>query len=154
MDPSDVLKSMITPEGRKRALWVLINSGIVESGDEEPLKPIKVDDDLSDDEIDLFDRLEVMIQYDYEKAYGECIKIVRILMNARRFKSAIYVCDMIGDEILRREVLKNGLIYYESVGDFGKALEFARQIGDVKRMNVYRYLHDLLNESHLNSNVW
>jgi hypothetical protein len=143
MNVEEILDKMVTEEGRRFALLILARAGIIQ-GNEEGEIPQPVEEGLSDDELDLIDQLEFMLQFDYEYAYSEAFRLAKTLMHSKKFKSALYVCNMIGDELLRREILKNGLVYYESIGDFKSAEDFARMLGDTERQKVYGFLADLV----------
>ncbi len=94
---------------------------------------------LSEEELEIFDVVEYLLHIDYEEGYRFAIKAVERLRGLRKYKSALYVCEMINDEILRREILKEGMEYYVSVGDFKNAYEFARMLGD-ERKEIYKML--------------
>ncbi len=138
------LDRLLTEEGRRCAAWILRKAGIFNNVDVDPEEPRLEDEKLSDEEIEMFDYVESLLFADeYERAYGVAMRIVRDLMRRRRYKSALYVCQMIGDEILRTEILKEGLIYYESVGDFKNAMDFARLLGDTERYEIYKSLWEI-----------
>jgi len=143
MNVEEILDKMITEKGRKLALLILTKAGIIQSYEEGEM-PQPVEEGLSDDELDLIDQLEITLQFDYEYAYSEAFRLAKALMHSKKFKSALYICNMIGDELLRREILKNGLVYYESIGDFKSAEDFARMLGDTDRQKVYGLLADLM----------
>ncbi len=137
----DLLSKMITDEGKRRAAWILRRAGL--EVDVDPEEPMFEDDSLSDYELNVFDHMEVLLMDDYEYAYRMALRFIDELKRRGRFRSALYVCQMIGDEISRREILKEGMVYYERRGDFRNAMEFARMLGDVERYKVYKYLYDL-----------
>lgn len=126
-------------EGKKRAKWILKRLGIV---DEDGVEPEIEENSLSDEEIELFDEVEYALMVDYEMGYRVAMKAIKRLIELKRYRSALYVCDMINDEIVRRSILKEGMIYYESVGDFRLAYEFAKILGD-KRKEVYKSLYEM-----------
>ncbi len=138
------LDRLLTEEGRRCAVWILKRAGIADNVDIEPKEPMFEEEKLSDEEIDLFDYVESLLFADeYERAYGVAMKVVRDLMKRKRYRSALYVCQMVGDEILRMEILKEGLIHYESVGDFKNAMDFARLLGDIGRYEIYKSLWEI-----------
>jgi|GEM_PF-1492110 hypothetical protein len=146
MDLDDIFKTLLTSDGKSRASWILLRSGLLDKDDLEfcPEEPIVEESRISEDELNIFDTIETMLFYDeFDRAYTLAMNAVRELMNKGRFESALYVCQMIGDDILRREILKTGLRYYESRGDFKRATNFAEMLGDIERAKVYKYLYNL-----------
>ena len=131
--------SKLGEEGRKRAMWILKRVGLC---DEEGIEPKLESNELSVEELEIFDEVEYAIMLDYELGYNIALKAINRLVKLKRFRSALYVCDMIGDEIVRRGILKEGMLYYESVGDFKNAYEFARILGDEKK-EIYKKLYEL-----------
>lgn len=110
---------MLSEEGKKRAKWILKRANMI---DEDGIEP------------------EYLV--DYEMGYGVAIKAIKSLIKLKRYRSALYVCDMINDEMMRRSILKDGMVYYESIGDFRLAYEFAEMLGD-ERKYVYKKLYEL-----------
>jgi len=144
MDTQYVLNNLLTEEGKRKAVWILINSGVVTKTEIQPEEPILDDDKLSEYELNIFDTIESLIYMDeYEQACQLAMNAIRNLIKAGRYKSALYVCQMIGDDILRREILSDGLKYYESRGDFKNAMDFAIALGDLDRYKIYEYLYKL-----------
>ncbi len=144
MDIEHILNKLLTEDGRRRAIWILLNSGMLTNSDVKPKEPVIEDNDLSEMELNIFDTIESLLFMDeYDQAYTLAVKAIRDLMQVGKFKSALYVCQMIGDEILRREILSKGLKYYESRGDFKKAMDFAMALGDIERHKIYKYLYEL-----------
>ncbi|ADB58103.1 hypothetical protein [Archaeoglobus profundus] len=131
--------SKLGEEGRKRAMWILKRVGLCE---EDGIEPKFESNELSVEELEIFDEVEYAIMFDYEVGYNIALKAINRLVKLKRFRSALYVCDMIGDEIVRRGILKEGMLYYESVGDFKNAYEFARILGD-ERGKIYKELYEL-----------
>ncbi len=131
--------SKLGEEGKRRAMWILKRVGLC---DEDGIEPKLESESLSDEEIDLFDEVEYILSVDYELGYEIAMKAIKRLIELKRYRSALYVCDMINDEIVRRGILKEGMIYYESVGDFRLAYEFAKMLGD-ERKEIYRELYEL-----------
>jgi hypothetical protein len=139
-----MLSSLLTEEGRKRAKWILKRVGLIdEDTEEDELMPKVESENLEDYEIDLFDEVEYALAFDYEFGYNKAMRAIDLLVRRKRFKSALYICDMIGDEIVRRSVLMEGMMYYERIGDFEKAGEFARLLGDMERFRIYKRLSEL-----------
>ncbi len=135
-----MIEHLLTEGGKRRAGWILREFGF--EVDLEVEEPIVEDSSLSNRELDLFDEVELLLYSDmYDKAYALGYRIVRMLMSERKYESALYICHIIGDETLRREVLKEGMIYYESRGDFGRATKFAEELGDTKRRDIYKRLY-------------
>ncbi len=140
----DLLEKLLTDEGKRKAVWILINAGIIEESDIKPEEPVIEERELSEIELNIFDTIESLIYMDeYEQAYKLAMGAIRRLIEAGRYKSALYVCQMIGDEIMRREILSDGLKYYESRGDFKNAMDFALSLGDLERYKTYEYLYKL-----------
>ena len=131
--------SKLGEEGRKRAMWILKRAGLC---DEDGVEPKYESNDVSNEELEIFDEVEYAIMIDYEFGYNVALKAINRLVKLKRFRSALYVCDMIGDEIVRRGILKEGMLYYESVGDFKNAYEFAKILGD-DRCKIYKELYEL-----------
>jgi len=131
--------SKLSEEGKKRAKWILKRANMI---DEDGIEPEFEPEYLSDEEIELFDEVEYALNIDYEMGYSVAIKAIKSLIKLKRYRSALYVCDMINDEIMRRPILKDGMIYYESIGDFRLAYEFAEMLGD-ERKDVYKKLYEL-----------
>ena len=131
--------SKLSEEGKKRAKWILKRANMI---DEDGIEPEFEPEYLSDEEIELFDEVEYALNVDYEMGYSVAIKAIKSLIKLKRYRSALYVCDMINDEIMRRPILKDGMIYYESIGDFRLAYEFAEMLGD-ERKDVYKKLYEL-----------
>ncbi len=131
--------SKLGDEGKRRAMWILKRLGL---SDEDGIEPKLESESLSDEEIETFDEVEYALSMDFEFGYGVAIKAIRRLVELKRYRSALYVCEMINDEIIRRDILKEGMRYYESVGDFRLAYEFARMLGD-ERKEIYRKLYEL-----------
>ena len=137
-----MLDKLLTEEGKKRAAWILKNAGF--EVDVEPEPPVLEGNELSDHELSLFDEVEMLLYADeYERAYEVAMIAIRDLVRRGRFRSALYICQMVGDEVVRREILKEGLIFYESRGDFKNAMDFARALGDVERAEIYKKLYEL-----------
>ncbi len=137
-----MLDKLLTEEGRRRAAWILRNAGF--EVDIEPEPPILEGNELSEYELSLFDEVEMLLYADeYERAYEVAMVAVRDLIRKGRFRSALYVCQMVGDEVVRREILKRGVLFYESRGDFKNAMEFAWALGDVERAKIYKKLYEL-----------
>ncbi len=130
---------MLSEEGKKRAKWILKRANMI---DEDGIEPEFEPEYLSDEEIELFDEVEYALNVDYEMGYSVAIKAIKSLIKLKRYRSALYVCDMINDEIMRRSILKDGMVYYESIGDFRLAYEFAEMLGD-ERKDVYKKLYEL-----------
>jgi len=141
MNLMEWLEKMITDEGRRKAAWILRRAGI--DVDIVPEEPETEDDSLSDYELNVFDHIEVLLMDDYEYAYRMALRFIEELKRRGRFRSALYLCQMIGDEIVRREILKEGMVHYERVGDFRNAMEFARMLGDLERYEIYKNLYEL-----------
>ncbi len=138
------LDRLLTEDGRRCAAWILKKAGISDRMDIDPKEPRLEDEKLSEEEIEMFDYVESLLFADeYERAYGVAMRIVEDLMKRKRYRSALYVCQMVGDEILRMEILKEGLIHYESVGDFKNAMDFARLLGDTERYEIYKSLWEI-----------
>lgn len=131
--------SKLSEEGKKRAKWILKRANMI---DEDGIEPEFEPEYLSDEEIELFDEVEYALNVDYEMGYSVAIKAIKSLIKLKRYRSALYVCDMINDEIMRRSILKDGMVYYESIGDFRLAYEFAEMLGD-ERKDVYKKLYEL-----------
>ncbi len=147
MDPEYVIENLLTDGGRRRAIWILLRAGKISNSDLKPEKPVLEDDGLSEYELNAFDTVEMMVYADeYENAYRLALKFIEELRRAGRYRSALYLCQMIGDELLKREILKEGMVFYESLGDFKKAMEFANMLGDVRRREIYGFLYGLLVE--------
>ncbi len=147
MNPREILNNLLTEDGKKKAVWILIKSGFMISSDIQPEEPVLDDDKLSEYELNVFDTIESLIYVDeYERAYQIAVNAIKNLIKFGKYKSALYVCQMIGDEILRREILSEGLRYYESRGDFRNAMDFAIALGDVNRYKTYEYLYRLYKE--------
>jgi len=137
-----MIELLLTEGGRRRAGWILKMFGF--DVDFEVEEPIVEDRGLTDSELDMFDEIETLLYSDmYEDAYALGVGVVRELVLRGRYESALYVCHMIGDETLRREVLKEGMRFYESRGDFGRAMKFAEELGDTKRREIYRRLYEM-----------
>ncbi len=140
----DLLEKLLTDEGKRKAVWILINAGIIEESDIKPEEPVIEERELSEIELNIFDTIESLIYMDeYEQAYKLAMGAIRRLIETGRYKSALYVCQMIGDEIMRREILSDGLKYYESRGDFKNAMDFALSLVDLERYKTYEYLYKL-----------
>ncbi len=135
-----MLSSLLTEEGKRRAKWILKRVGLI---DEDGVMPKVEPENLEDYEIDLFDEIEYALAFDYELGYSRAMRAIDLLVRRKRFRSALYICDMIGDEIVRRGILKEGMVYYERLGDFEKAGEFARLLGDMERFRIYKRLSEL-----------
>ncbi len=131
--------SKLSEEGKKRAKWILKRANMI---DEDGIEPEFEPEYLSDEEIELFDEVEYALNVDYEMGYSVAIKAIKSLIKLKRYRSALYVCGMINDEIMRRPILKDGMVYYESIGDFRLAYEFAEMLGD-ERKDVYKKLYEL-----------
>ena len=137
-----MIEHLLTEGGRRKAGWILREFGF--DVDFEVEEPVVEDRSLSDHELDLFDEVELLLYSDmYDEAYALGHRVVRRLMSEGKYESALYVCHMIGDETLRREVLKEGMIHYESRGDFGRAMRFAEELGDTKRREIYKRLYEM-----------
>ncbi len=144
MNTREILNNLLTEDGKKRAVWILIKSGFMTSSDIQPEKPVLDDDKLSEYELNIFDTIESLIYVDeYERAYQIAVNAIKNLIRSGKYKSALYICQMVGDEILRREILREGVRYYESRGDFRNAMDFAIALGDVNRYKTYEYLYKL-----------
>ncbi len=147
MNPREILNNLLTEDGKKKAVWILIKSGFMISLDIQPEEPVLDNDKLSEYELNVFDTIESLIYVDeYERAYQIAVNAIKNLIKFGKYKSALYVCQMIGDEILRREILSEGLKYYESRGDFRNAMDFAIALGDVNKYKTYEYLYRLYKE--------
>ncbi len=144
MNTQEILNNLLTEDGKKKAVWILIKSGFMKNSDIQPEEPVLDDYKLSEYELNVFDTIEHLMYMDeYERAYQIAVNAIKNLIRSGKYKSALYVCQMIGDEILRREILREGVRYYESRGDFKNAMEFAIALGDVSRYKTYEYLYRL-----------
>ncbi len=137
-----MLERLLTEEGRRKAAWILRKVGY--EVDVEPEEPEIEGEELSDYELTVFDEIEMLVYADeYDAAHRLAMRVIGELIEKGRYRSALYVCQMIGDEIMRREILKRGILHYERKGDFRNAMEFAIKLGDTERAKIYETLNEL-----------
>ncbi|WP_457550035.1 hypothetical protein, partial [Archaeoglobus sp.] len=86
--------SKLGEEGRKRAMWILKRVGLC---DEDGVEPKFESNELSEEELEIFDEVESAIMFNYEIGYNIALRAINRLVNLKRFRSALYVCDMIAD---------------------------------------------------------
>lgn len=138
LDKNKILKKMLTSTGKAFANSLISGVQAGKISKHKYLMSYSPEDEKIIEDIEL-----LLITDDLENAtmFGEAK--AREFENKGKYWEAAKIYEMINEMTARMRVLKEGMVYYESIGNFGYAAGFAEMLGDFDRAEVYEYLYEI-----------
>jgi len=134
----EILEKMLTSTGKAFADCLISGVQAGEISKHKYLMSYSSEDERVIENIEL-----LLITDDLENAtvFGEAK--AREFENKGKYWEAAKIYEMINEITARMRVLREGMLYYESIGNFGYAAGFAELLGDFDRAEVYEYLYEI-----------
>jgi len=137
-DRDEILNLMLTPQGKAFAEALVSGTQAGEVSKFKRLMSYSPEDEVVIENLEL---LLIVDDFDRAVVYGEVN--AKKLEEKGKYWEAAKIYEMINEISARFRVLREGMIYYESIGNFGYAAGFAELLGDFDRANAYNHLHEI-----------